>query len=268
MVNKSKLKREHKLIILGVAAVVVIVLVILLFMQLFSKQAEVGDTVTVDYIGYYENGTIFDTNIESVGLQTGMGKPAYEQFTFIIGEGQVIPGFEEAIVGMSVGDRKNFTVLPEKGYGLINEEKILRDNTRELEIQRYSSISVSSYVNFFNKRPVVGDIFQVQDFSWNLKIVDVNDTDVKVENMLSRGQTIDVEGTQWNAIVTRITTDIIIFKQNPKLGDKFIYRTPVGTLAGVVISVNNTSFDVDTNPLLAGKTLVFDVEIKDIKKAE
>ncbi|MBN2518235.1 MAG: FKBP-type peptidyl-prolyl cis-trans isomerase [Candidatus Altiarchaeota archaeon] len=71
----------------------------------------VGDTVTVEYTGRFENGTVFDTNVG--------GQP----FEFIAGikPGMVIQGFDEAVLGMRLGEAKTVTIPPEKAYGLEGE---------------------------------------------------------------------------------------------------------------------------------------------------
>ncbi|MFA6036310.1 MAG: peptidylprolyl isomerase [Candidatus Micrarchaeia archaeon] len=66
-----------------------------------------GDTVTVDYVGTLDNGTVFDASIES----------GREPISFVVGAGQMIKGFDAAVVGMKVGDTKNVRIAPEDAYG-------------------------------------------------------------------------------------------------------------------------------------------------------
>ena len=76
-------------------------------------QAKKGDTVKVHYTGKLEDGTVFDTSIERDPLQ------------FTIGEGQVIPGFEQAVVGMNPGESKTTKVPADKAYGPHRKEMVL-----------------------------------------------------------------------------------------------------------------------------------------------
>lgn len=64
-----------------------------------------GDTVEVDYTGRFQDGKVFDSS------------KGREPLEFTLGEGQLIQGFEEAVIGMKVGDRKTVTIPPEKAYG-------------------------------------------------------------------------------------------------------------------------------------------------------
>jgi peptidylprolyl isomerase len=69
------------------------------------KQVANGDTVRVHYTGTFDDGSEFDS---SVGR---------EPIEVTVGTGQVIPGFENALVGMTEGDTKSVTVEPEHAYG-------------------------------------------------------------------------------------------------------------------------------------------------------
>jgi peptidylprolyl isomerase len=75
--------------------------------QGIGESAIPGRTVTVQYAGYlYDNGKKFDSSWDQ-------GKP----FTFKLGAGQVIPGWEEGIVGMEISDRRELVIPPDMGYG-------------------------------------------------------------------------------------------------------------------------------------------------------
>jgi len=65
-----------------------------------------GDTINVLYTGTLEDGTEFDSNSDK-------DKP----FTFSIGAGQVIPGWDIGILGMKVGEQRKLTIPSELGYG-------------------------------------------------------------------------------------------------------------------------------------------------------
>ena len=67
---------------------------------------EVGDTVTVDYVGRLTNGAQFDSSYDR-------GVP----FTFTAGAGQVIAGWDQGVPGMRVGGRRRLTIPPHLAYG-------------------------------------------------------------------------------------------------------------------------------------------------------
>jgi len=76
-------------------------------------QAKAGDTVRVHYSGFLDDGTIFDSSLER------------EPFEFTLGEGMVIPGFEDAVVGMDVGETKTVNIPSDKAYGPYRDELLV-----------------------------------------------------------------------------------------------------------------------------------------------
>ena len=70
-----------------------------------GDEAKAGQTVTVNYTGILEDGTQFDTSIGRA------------PFSFPLGAGRVIKGWDEGVAGMKVGGKRKLTIPPELGYG-------------------------------------------------------------------------------------------------------------------------------------------------------
>jgi peptidylprolyl isomerase len=77
-------------------------------------QVRRGDNVKVHYTGKLPDGTVFDS---SEGL---------EPLSFAVGSGQVIKGFEEAVLGMEVGESKVVEIPVAKAYGVRKEELVMQ----------------------------------------------------------------------------------------------------------------------------------------------
>ena len=77
------------------------------------KQVKEGDLVKVHYTGKLVNGEQFDSS-------TGR-----EPLEFTVGAGQMIKGFDDAMPGMSLGEKKTINIAPEDGYGARSEEAII-----------------------------------------------------------------------------------------------------------------------------------------------
>ncbi|WP_028322089.1 FKBP-type peptidyl-prolyl cis-trans isomerase [Desulfatiglans anilini] len=73
-------------------------------------KAKNGDKAKVHYTGRLEDGTVFDSS------------NGREPLEFTLGEGQLIQGFEQGVLGMQVGESKTVTISPEEGYGHPKEE--------------------------------------------------------------------------------------------------------------------------------------------------
>jgi FKBP-type peptidyl-prolyl cis-trans isomerase len=71
-----------------------------------GRQAELGDTATVHYTGWLADGTKFDSSVDRK-----------EPFSFRVGAGQVIKGWDEGVSSMKIGGKRKLIIPPELGYG-------------------------------------------------------------------------------------------------------------------------------------------------------
>lgn len=78
------------------------------------KKAENGNTVTVNYTGKLEDGTIFDSSLNE----------GREPLTTVLGEGSLIKGFEDGLIDMTEGESKTIEIEPSEAYGEYREEMI------------------------------------------------------------------------------------------------------------------------------------------------
>ena len=101
--------------------------------QLMSKdevvgtgaEAQAGDSVTVQYVGMLTNGTVFDASANHG--TTG--------FTFTLGAGQVIKGWDEGVVGMKVGGKRELVIPASLGYGSQAVGPIPANSTLVFEVE-------------------------------------------------------------------------------------------------------------------------------------
>lgn len=97
----------------GIVAGSILMVAAIIFFILFNPfVVKAGDTVSVYYTGMLDDGTVFSEN-------TG-GTP----LTFTLGQGKVISGFEEAVIGMSANETKTVTIPVDKAYGPYRNELI------------------------------------------------------------------------------------------------------------------------------------------------
>lgn len=71
-----------------------------------GAEAKAGKTVTVHYVGTLTDGSKFDSS-----------RDRGEGFTFKLGAGQVIEGWDKGVAGMKIGEMRKLTIPPEMGYG-------------------------------------------------------------------------------------------------------------------------------------------------------
>ena len=86
-----------------------------------GQVAKVGDTVSMNYTGRLENGTVFDSNVDP---KFGHVQP----LVFTLGAGQMIPGFDKGVVGMKVGEKKTLVIPPADAYGATGAGGVIPPN--------------------------------------------------------------------------------------------------------------------------------------------
>ena len=89
--------------------------------------AAAGDLVTVNYVGTLTNGTKFDSSYDR-------GQP----YSFVIGAGAVIAGWDQGVPGMKVGGKRRLTIPPSLGYGSQARGAIPANSTLVFEIELVS----------------------------------------------------------------------------------------------------------------------------------
>ncbi|WP_435067777.1 FKBP-type peptidyl-prolyl cis-trans isomerase [Haloplanus sp. C73] len=87
-----------------------------------------GDTVTITYTGRLDDGTVFDTTEEDVAEESGMldeqPEREFEPMSIDVGAGNLIEGFESALIGMEADEEKTVTIPPEEAYGEADGERV------------------------------------------------------------------------------------------------------------------------------------------------
>lgn len=119
-----------------------------------NTTVKTGDNVTIDYIGTYDNGTIFDTSNATVAQGAGIFDAGYTYgpISFVSGNGEIFEALDNATIGMSIGQTKNVTLTPEEGYGEYNASLI-----QPVPISILEENNITPHVNdtlYYNLKPV------------------------------------------------------------------------------------------------------------------
>lgn len=85
-----------------------------------AAQAKNGDTVQLNYTGKLADGTVFDS--------TAAGAP----IEFKLGTGEIIPGFEKAVIGMKAGEEKTVTIPANEAYGPHDDNQVMEISRDQL----------------------------------------------------------------------------------------------------------------------------------------
>jgi FKBP-type peptidyl-prolyl cis-trans isomerase 2 len=110
---------------------------------------EPGDTVVVEYVGRFEDGHLFNTSRYEVAAEHGLvdaqgaDRADYTPLEFVVGTDAVVPGLDEALVGMATGEEATVTIRPEKAYG-------------EFDPERVRTYDAETFESMVGQRPEVG----------------------------------------------------------------------------------------------------------------
>jgi FKBP-type peptidyl-prolyl cis-trans isomerase 2 len=114
-------------------------------------QAKTGDTVKVHYTGKLADGTVFDTSADREPLQ------------FTIGQGQLIPDFEQAVIGMETEESKTIQIPADKAYGPHREEMLMEVERSRLPKELDPKVDQKLQMHHPNGQSAVVSITKVTD---------------------------------------------------------------------------------------------------------
>jgi len=276
-----------------------ILLLCIVLLTACSQSVKDGDSIKVWYSGRLENGEIFDTNIVDVAKSENIFNEnrKYEPLEFVVGKGQVISGFEDGVIGMKIGEKNKITISPEKGYGEYDKKRIVELDrnqylNRTAKISKKVTLSPAQFESYFKEKPELNKIYNPEKIPWKYKVLSIDEEMVISEAQIKVGEKYNLPGTEWNSEVISISKEEVVFRQDPKSGQKIMTGAGEAVVSvdkeyiivsakpeinqqimssygeGIVKELNEEKIIVDVNHRLAGKTLIFYLELVEIEKNE
>lgn len=218
--------------------------------------AQSGDSVGIRYIGSFENGSMFDTNLATAAIAARIysNDRPYDILEFELGGDSVIVGMSEAVIGMRIGQEKNVTIPTEKAYGFRDPEKIITV-PREDVAPRFVNTTIEQFVRDVGRQPIVNMTVELADLQWPLLVVAVYNETVIVKHMPDDGMIVDT--TVGTAVVEVRETEIIVRPIEPPVGK--IISTGLGPAK--VLDADDEFVLLDFNHILAGETVNFYIQL-------
>ncbi len=254
---------------------------------------KLGDVIKVNYIGALADGRVFDTSIYSVATDNARypkslsfslrSQANYTPLDFTVGSGSLIRGFEQGVIGMTVGQTKVVKIPPALGYGNLNTSKLSYTQITESAPVFYA-INTSTFTSFFNVQPVKGLTVTDPVFGWFVEVLNVlPDADrVELKNSPEVGQKFAVYGdptaskpTGWYVEITKIDSTLfggqgeiqMVNLLTPDDAGKVKGFTPTGSqfIVDMVSSDTlNGQFRMNFNGELIGVDLYFTITLVSI----
>lgn len=123
------------------------------------SQAKSGDRVKVHYMGKLDDGTVFDTS---------EGRDPLE---FTVGENMLIPGFEEAVIGMTPGDSKDAHIAADEAYGAYHDNLVVQISLDKFPEDIKPEIGLILQIRGNDGEPVLMSVISIDD---NFVTLDAN----------------------------------------------------------------------------------------------
>jgi len=246
------------ILILGIIIIGIIAGLTVAFWPSSSTIAKEGDTVKVLYVGTYDNGSVFDSS-ESHG-----GDPL--QFT--IGSGNLIPGFEQAVIGMSVNEIKDVHILSDDAYGPYDDNMVVTVNWSSF--QEGFVPEVGEQIQMRNS---AGQTFQgivlntseegvTVDFNHPLAGMDLN-FEITLVEIVPASKITTVQPTPTPAVITTVHPGVTPDWQNVV---EVIYTHRTQRCAGCIWAEDELRWTIDTyfaDEVADGKLVFMSINIED-----
>ena len=244
-----------------------------------GENVKLGDQASVDYIGMFEDGTVFDTSIEEVATNNALypksltftEQASYSPLSFKVGEGQMIKGFDFGVIGMSINQTKVITIAPEDGYGLPDESLIKTlDLTETFPVFEWK-LNVTSFPDVYYVPAVVDTTVKSNDYGWNMSVyhIDPVNGDILLKNEPRLNEVIQLHNG-WLSQVISIDTSadqgngIIVVKHllTPSDEGNIVSTDEQGAEFRVTgVDLDAKVITIDYNREVVGRTLIFQVTI-------
>ena len=232
--------------------------------QAGALAAQYGNNVTVDYT-LRVDGQVWDTSLADVARNAGIYSVnvSYQPITFPLLTGQgLLSGFVTNIVGMKVGQSKNFSLAPADGYGPINQSKIF-NVSRNFNVSRFQSVPMGYFVQN-NITVMAGKALPSQ--VGNVSIYNFTNDTVTVMYSMNIGQKFVQSGLP--AEVVNFSNDTLFIRFDTIANKTYSTTNPAsGAVTRMKVTYeDNETVVLDENSPLAGKTLDFEVILKSLTR--
>ncbi len=114
-----------------------------------------GDTIRIEYTGKLEDGTVFDSSGEN-------------PLEFTVGEGEVIPGLEQGVIGMGEGESKKIIVPADLAYGPRSEDRVCLLDKKKIPGEFQPEVGHQFQMYRADGLPVMGTVIAVSEDAFTM----------------------------------------------------------------------------------------------------
>jgi FKBP-type peptidyl-prolyl cis-trans isomerase 2 len=229
-----------------------------------------NDSVNVDYIGFLDNGEIFDTSVADVGQNTNIRKSTewtghgstYSPLTATIDTGSVVQGFNDGIKSLELGQSRSIMVPPEKGYA--NFINVTINRTDHMPMVR--TYGWNEFASIFGETPAENKVVTDKHWGWSVQVIDLkgNNATVMINPQLLLNKTVHPYGldskiVSINSQANNGTGEIVV--ENTYVpGQNVSYMGLSGKVVKTTDSIYIITYNSSTQPL-SKKNMWFEITL-------
>lgn len=187
-----------------------------------NNTAEKGDLAVVNFVLRFENNTVADTNNPELAKEDDVKNYVKGPFTFIIDQSGKIAEFDQAVIGMKVGEKKEAVIPPSEKEVVLTLNRT-QGMKRSVQIPLKRSFRLDSYQDFFGKPPIIGDVIFNENFPFRYQVLNYSEKYVLVRAIVTEGKTYRLEGYPWESGLLSVLKkeDIGTFLHLPEINKSF-----------------------------------------------
>lgn len=233
-----------------------------------------GSTIKVDYTGYLASFDIFDTSVKAVGSDQAFPKSPsfkapldddYQPLPFQVGLGQMIKGFDAAVVGMGVGQYKTIRVPPEEGYGKF---ETLRVNLTET-FPMHFTVPTLNFTFTYGEEASPNKVVVEPWWGWKVQVTDVGPETVSLMILPEINSTLFPHGWETKVVEVNGSTDggigRITVRHYPGTGGNVTVRGLKTEITSLTETYAELKYNLNTQNVLATQDLFFSIRVVSIE---
>jgi len=229
--------------------------------------------IKVDYTGYLSSHEVFDTSVKAVGSDQAIPKSAsfktpsggtYQPLAFTVGSNQMIKGFDDAVVGMGLGQSKTIRVPPAEGYGKF---ETLRVNLTETFPMKKTMPRLNFTITY-GEDPAPNKVVTEPYWGWKVQVVDIGEETVSLMTLPEIDSTIFPYGWETKVIDINGSADggigRITVRHYPGTGGNVTVRGMKTDILSLTPAYADLSYNLATGNDLATQDLFFIIRVVSI----
>ncbi len=205
-----------------------------------------------------EDGKIIDTNNGELARKSGLKTFTDGKLQMIVGKSGKVKGFDNALIGLKVGETKELIIPPSEPKTIYTIDKT-REFARNQQVPKKQVFSKANFEKLFGKNHKVNDIVTNAKFPWKYQVINISKSNVGAQAIVDVNQEFVLPGLQWKSRVLNVDDYSFMVRHNPTAGQ--LMATGLGP-AKINLTVGKIVINYD---VVQGQLVNYSKEVMGIK---